>query len=110
MADLVLHIGMPKTGTTSVQGTLVSQRAALARFNAFYAPLGRNHGAALARSFLPRTEGGWRRRLQAELRPARAKGAEALAELERLAAQHPDGTFIVSAEAMSAMAPPWSSA
>lgn len=45
---LVIHIGMPKAGSTSIQAMLHSHRAALALEGVTVLPLGRNHSTVLS--------------------------------------------------------------
>lgn len=51
MRRVVLHVGMHKTGTSSIQASLHDARAALAGQGIIYAPLGRNHSVPIYDAF-----------------------------------------------------------
>jgi hypothetical protein len=51
MATLFLHIGMPKTGSTSIQNVLAGGKEHLAGHEIGYFELGRNHSSLLKALF-----------------------------------------------------------
>ncbi len=99
---LCLHVGLPKTGTSSIQVTLHAHRPVLAAAGITYMPEAMNHSALLVDAFGVAAEGAARRRA----RPRQPGVAEAARRaLQRFIAEAPPGKLIISGEAASALGP-----
>lgn len=104
MGDLILHIGMPKAGSTSIQRFAAGNRARLAELGFHYPDLGHNHSrwlAGLVSENPVKLDGAVRRRLWPDDPRRHDYRREDLVRLVE-AALAPDGasTTILSGEAL----------
>lgn len=93
MTHLFLHVGMPKTGSTSIQATFFANRAVLAAHGIHYLDAARNHHRLIAAGFAGAM--------------ARAPDAAALAARQTIAAfigRAGEGRIVISSEVLCRMA------
>jgi hypothetical protein len=96
---VVIHAGLPKTGTTALQETLAADRERLAGHGVVYWGVGREHNTALAQIFDP--EGGFGERLHRRADRIGLSGVSAREHLRAELAAASD-VFVISAENLSA--------
>lgn len=94
MRHLFLHVGMEKTGTTSIQTTLFLNRDALAQRGIHYFDAGRTHSAVMAAAFQHARPG-------SKVSPDAVAHARSL--LDSFLGGKPEGRFIISGEGMVRM-------
>lgn len=94
MRHLFLHVGMEKTGTTSIQTTLFLNRDVLARHGIHYFDAGRTHSAVMAAAFQQGRAG-------SNVSPDAI--AQARSRLDSFLGGTPEGRFVISGEGMVRM-------
>jgi hypothetical protein len=94
MRHLFLHVGMEKTGTTSIQTTLFLNREVLAKHGIHYFDAGRTHSAVMAAAFQHGRPG-------TKASPDAAAHARSL--LDSFLGSRPEGRFVISGEGMVRM-------
>ncbi len=95
MKHLFLHVGMHKTGTTSIQATFFANRVLLAEQGIHYFDAAWNHSALIETGFGEAT-------LDA---PLRRRALAAREQITRFLRGQPEGRFVISGEDMCRMAP-----
>jgi len=108
-AKAILHIGQHKTGTTSIQHALASNRAALASEGVIYPRLpgwpDAHHALAPALLGVENASAYVRRRLGGQDAAALRVSRRAVADLRALARAHPGATLVLSSEAFFRVLP-----
>ena len=98
-----IHVGMHKTGTTTIQNTLFRNRKAVARFGVNYWDIGSNHSVPLVSLFTGDPTGyRERRRLDRRARGTIEEDNDATtAKLRRAVAENRSEHFVISGEGLS---------
>lgn len=105
MAHLILHIGMQKTGSTSIQATLHKSRRRLIAQGFDYLPVGVNHSHLFQTLYNSKPEGLWHNLVRGHDTPEKIEGvrADLRARMIRAFRRSRGPAMIVSGEILSAM-------
>ncbi len=100
MPKLLLHIGMPKTGSTAIQNTLSAHGKLLRHYGCIYPEFCKNHGNFLIPAFEPEGHAGAAQRMREML----TDEAELLVErLVSIVQENKEANFILSGENFAPM-------